>query len=346
VENEAAEWLARRESGFDAACEARFRAWLEMNPRHAAVFSELEAAWAAVNRPRQQGRGAAWMDRIEGMEAAARRQRTLARQRWGAIALAAAAAVVVGFIFLRPTASTTTPVGVARTVDLRPNRQELPDGSKVELNASGEIQVEFSPRQRRVHLRRGEALFEVAKDASRPFVVVVGGVEVRAVGTAFAVRYDTDHVRVLVTEGHVAVERAADGKTLLPGAEVAAESTVSPPPPLAGPTLKRGQWLEIPAPAAPLPVRAIASVTPTELADALAWRYRRVEFSSTSLAEAVPLFNQQGGVRLVLANPETAALQISGVFWTDDTEAFARLLESSLGLSAVHNGSGEILLRK
>ena len=90
----------------------------------------------------------------------------------------------------------------------------------------------------------------------------------------------------------------------------------------------------------------MAALTDTEMADALSWRHRRVEFSSTSLTEAVVLFNQANRVQLVLADAATAGLEISGVFWTDDPEGFARLLESSLGVAAKRNSADRIVLKR
>ncbi|MGH7956064.1 MAG: iron-containing alcohol dehydrogenase, partial [Opitutaceae bacterium] len=77
-------------------------------------------------------------------------------------------------------------------------------GSVVELNVDADILVDFSPVRRAVRLVRGEAHFTVATDAARPFVVSAGGVEVRAVGTGFAVHFAPQEIAVLVTEGQVA----------------------------------------------------------------------------------------------------------------------------------------------
>jgi len=84
-------------------------------------------------------------------------------------------------------------------VDL-PERQTLPDGSVVELKDDSKIYVAFTPGFRRVALVSGEAHFKVAKNKERPFIVVIGNVEVRAVGTAFSVQRGDASVEVLVTE--------------------------------------------------------------------------------------------------------------------------------------------------
>ncbi len=87
-------------------------------------------------------------------------------------------------------------------------RAPLADGSAVTLNTDTTIRASFDGRMRRVDLLRGEALFDVAKDPARPFVVVAGDVRVRAVGTSFTVRTHADgEVGVIVREGVVEVWR-------------------------------------------------------------------------------------------------------------------------------------------
>src|SRR3546814_15029131 len=83
-------------------------------------------------------------------------------------------------------------------------RVPLRDGSAVTLNSNSEIDVDFDEGIRHVRLLRGEALFDVAKDSSRPFVVEADSTRVTAVGTSFTVhRVSGRDVRVLVREGVV-----------------------------------------------------------------------------------------------------------------------------------------------
>jgi transmembrane sensor len=82
----------------------------------------------------------------------------------------------------------------------------LADGSRVLLNTESALAVYFDDAVRRVELVQGEAFFEVAKDASPPFVVTASGSAVRAVGTAFNVRRATHQVHVELAEGIVDVQ--------------------------------------------------------------------------------------------------------------------------------------------
>ena len=173
--NEAADWLSRRDRGFSSDEQAGFDAWLSADPSQARAMAEVGAAWKFLLRPRESGRAALVEQEIDAL-----RRRRLRRRRFGAAvftSLAAAAAVV---FLLRANFDHHLPrtdvVTVARLP--HPELRTLSDGSVVELNATAEIAVDFSAARRDVRLVRGEAHFSVAKDASRPFVVSAGGVQV------------------------------------------------------------------------------------------------------------------------------------------------------------------------
>jgi len=84
---------------------------------------------------------------------------------------------------------------------------QLSDGSSFILNTNSIVQQHYSATQRTVRLVSGEAVFDVAHDASRPFVVLAADGVFRAVGTRFSIRIDSDHVTVTVAEGRVALQQ-------------------------------------------------------------------------------------------------------------------------------------------
>ncbi len=96
----------------------------------------------------------------------------------------------------------------------------LPDGSKVWLNAASSLKypVVFSGKERRVEIT-GEAYFEVAKDALRPFKVQLNQMEVEVLGTHFNINSYTDEetVRTTLLEGKVKVTTAGESNFLQPG---------------------------------------------------------------------------------------------------------------------------------
>jgi hypothetical protein len=107
-------------------------------------------------------------------------------------------------------ATLTTPVGKGQLV-------VLPDGTRVQLNAGTSVRFRLGFGQRELYIN-GEAYVEVAKDASRPFVVHVPRADVRVLGTAFNVNsYDEEQARVALVEGKVQVIGGTDSVLLQPG---------------------------------------------------------------------------------------------------------------------------------
>lgn len=330
IEKRAADWLSRRDAGMNDAERAEFDRWLASDPRHAAAVDEIDGVWAAFDR----------LSLTERPQTVRRRMSALRRReqgRWlaaGAVMLVAACMVL--FFSLRrppePTHVLTDTVATARVSE--PARQTLPDGSIVEFKEGAAISVAFDQDARRVILTSGEAHFAVTKNPRRPFIVESGAVKVRAVGTAFAVHVGGTEVDVLVTEGKVDVtSRPAVSD---PASDVTRDD--------AAPTLvSAGQQATVVLGAqSASPV--VTSLAEAEMVARLSWRVPALEFSETSVAEAVALFNRYGKPRLRAVDNAVAALRVTGVFRSDNPEGFARALEASLGLRVEYRRN-EILLR-
>jgi transmembrane sensor len=325
--DEAADWLARRDAGLSPVEEAEFKAWQASDPRHAEAISELTAAWTKITRPGATGRSASV---LRGLRVRAQQR----RRRHFAMGLAAACvALVAGNFVWTPVLPVPQPAAMEpSTVVVRPDRRTLQDGTVVDANAGTDLVVAFTAQRRSVTLVAGEAHFAVAKDPARPFVVTVGGVEVRAIGTEFAVRFRGEEVAVVVTEGEVAVARGVAGGETAAAAQVTAPVHVS-----------AGGKVVVPAAEAALPRQE--TISPGEIEASLAWRGKRVELTGTRLAEVVALFNRQNDVQLTLGDPALANLRVSGIYWLDDPEGFARLMTASFEVRTEAAGDGGIALR-
>lgn len=266
-----------------------------------------------------------------------RRRARRIRASFGAVALLVAG--VFAWNALAARRETASPAAAGRLVVSQPSRQELTDGSIVELRAGAEISVEYSDRVRRVTLRRGEAHFAVAKDPTKPFVVLARGVAVSALGTAFSVDAATEKIEVLVTEGRVAVERPAP----------AAATTLAPASPeLPGPmaVLDAGKRLVVAADTSSAEPPSVQSVTAAELDARLAWRVPRLEFAGTPLHEIVPAINRHSRVRVTVADPDLNAIRLSGSLRADDSETLIGLLEEGHGVRVERRGPTELALHK
>jgi transmembrane sensor len=334
----AAEWVARRDAGLAPHEQADFERWCAASVLHAEALTRLELTWVALGRPRRTG-GQGELRRELGAVTRRRRQRR-------AVGVAAALGVLaLGAAWWRsvPPAADILPVPLGRTIVHEPARETLPDGSVVGRAVGAEFRVDFSDATRRVTLQRGEVHFSVVKDPARPFVVVAGGVEVRAVGTAFSVQLGRAQVEVLVTEGQVAVERSTDlsgPRDQGPGATGQHES-------LAPVYLDAGKSLVIEVALQPVAATppAVQTVAPAQIAERLAWLNPRVEFSGAPLSEVVTVLNRYNATRFTLGDPVLAGVPLSGLFRADDPETFTRLLETGFGITSERRGD-EVVLRK
>lgn len=328
-------WWVRQQEGLTAAEQAELTAWLGADPLHTSAFAEAEAAWNLLHFPRRAGQSA---EALAGLQA-----RSRMRRRRGARVVCLggiAAALALWAVVSLQTPSLALDPQPRSTIAVRPDRQALADGSTVELNAYAKIDVQYTPERRMVHLRGGEAFFTVAKDATqRPFVVVAAGVEVRADSTVFSVRVDPTAVKVLVTEGRVVVtdlstQRSAPGLALrtADAADVVLDASCR----VSVPFSDGDNTADSPA---------VDTLTAEEVAAALAWREKRLEFTGTPLSDAVAMFNRQTASQLELADAVTGEVQLTGIFWSDDVEAFVRLLESGLDIESRSEGD-RIRLRR
>jgi transmembrane sensor len=330
IEDAACDWLVRRDAGLSPLEQQELDAWLAADPRHYAAFAALETTFDSLHAAGAQPASAPSCTSSARLPVAESRRRfSPAYLAWAAVLLVG---VFLGFRFIVP--STAPEAGIA-TIRPRPEQRVLPDGSIVQLNANSDIAVEFTPARRDIRLLKGEAHFAVTKDPTRPFIVTTGSVEVRAVGTAFSVRLDPERVNVLVTEGRVAVAQT------VPIVPSASSAPVVPEPVF----VAAGGRVEIPIDASPTRP-AVQSVTPLQMTTALAWREARYEFTNTALSEAVRLFNEKSAVKLEIGDSSIGDTRISGVYWADNAEGFALLLESSVDISSTRVASDRIVLSR
>lgn len=326
----AARWVLRHDRGLTAAEQDEFSHWLAADRAHGAAFAEHRAGWDELDRLVGLQTSVAAMPDPD-LLAPSRREFAATARRYSPWLLAAA--VVLGFFALRPRPAPPLPVPAA--LFARIEQRTLEDGSSISLNRGAIIAVEYSAAVRRVRLVRGEAHFTVAKNPARPFVVSAGGVDVRAVGTAFNVQLGATAVEVLVTEGSVGVER----------------SDRSAPHPAGAPApslhLRAGEQTAVPlvaTPAAPTP--PVAALTPPEIEARLAWQPRMLDFTAAPLAEIVTVFNQHNPVQIVVSDPALGAVRLSASFKSDNLEGFVRLMESDFGMRAERRDARSIVLHR
>lgn len=287
--------------------------------------------------PRQAGQ-------IDGVMAAIEVRERRQRQRRRRASLAGAAALLVaGTGWFAWSAIGRGPLDsqAADTIVVaQPERRTLPDGTRVELKPGAQIAVDFRGALRRVALRSGEAHFQVTKNPERAFVVDAGGMEFRAVGTAFAVQLSGTKVEMLVTEGRVAVEAA---QPITSAASPAAESPT--PKSLAMVDAGSSVALDL-GRVADVAAVEVTQVSSAESGERLAWRVPRIELSDTPLAAAVAALNRHSAVTLEVGDAALNKVSISGVLRADNVEPLLRMLEENYQIRADRVGPDKIVLRK
>lgn len=202
-----------------------------------------------------------------------------------------------------------TPVGEQRTVALE-------DGSRIELNTDSRVRVRYSAGTRALTLERGQALFEVAHDTARPFIVKAGAASVRAVGTKFEVYRRAADVRVTLVEGKVLVTGAPDAQAATP--------------------LVAGQGVEVRR-------KTVTAPAKVDTAAVTGWTQGRLTFHDARLVDAVTEINRYSRNKVVLAASAPANERINGAFDTGDPKAFANGVAALLDLKARPKG-GDIEL--
>jgi transmembrane sensor len=315
IDAEAADWAARVDRGsLTAGQEQAFQAWLSEDVRCMGAFGRMRALALSTERAKALGPGFDPGD-FAPVLSTGHSRRVLLRAG-GAIAATALVGTIAAWKLLRPGSRFGTGKGEMKVVALK-------DGSVVTLNTASEIVVNYSEKLRSVELIHGEALFDVAKNKARPFVVAAGDTSVRVVGTSFSVRrFDAAPIQVLVREGIVEVFRPAAGVKPI---RIFANTMALAPPDDADIAAR-------PVPAA-------------QLHRAMAWQDGQIAFEGETLAQAVTEFSRYSDTRIVIDDPALAREEIAGLFKATDPVGFAQTIAISLNVHA-RIGEGEVRLTR
>lgn len=323
---EASVWIARlhgpdRSSLMEREC----RAWQARSAAHRLAFERCTDVWEAVPgvrladayasaNPRQATSGTAGE---LGLSA-----RT-ARRRW---ALASMVVVLIAgagvFVQLRDDGRVyATKVGEQQLV-------VLDDGTRMSLNTDTQVRVAMDAARRSVTVQAGEALFEVAKDVRRPFVVRVADSEVVALGTVFSVRLGGDGAQgsnaltVTLIEGQVTVRPAS----------VNGARGIAPVGPV---LLQPGERVRLLKSNGP----ATQQVDRPHIEQMVAWKRSEAVFDDVSLLDAVAEMNRYHRTPIVLIGDDSLSqLRVSGLYRTGDSAGFARAVAALHGLQMQERG--------
>ena len=303
----AAEWAVRRAEGLEPHERAEFDEWLGDDPANWRAYKETSRVWG---------------DLAEMDLRAAERKIEAGRRRRAPVWAAIAATLVAGLIGVQAIRAAPDKVYESERGEVRTVR--LQDGSHVTLGAGSAIAVNFERNGRHVVLRRGEALFDVTHDPSRPFDVRAADTQVRVVGTRFVVKSAPEAVRVDVIQGIVRVAKT-ENPLLAPFiAAPAAEKIV------------RGQRLESPRGE---DLKPLPDVDPAEAAP---WTHGRLVYENASLAEVVADLNRYSTGGVELTSKELGELRVTAALSQDQVSQFVTSLPATLPVQVHRQADGRI----
>jgi len=300
---EASAWVAILHGpNRNRSTERGFAQWLKRSECHAKAFEEATEIW-------EEARGLPRPRRLRTYRRPPPSSFFTRHLAFGAVLLVLMGA---GVAFLMRDTGVATGIGEQRVLALE-------DGSRVILNTQSRVIVQYNEAARRIELKEGEALFEVAKRSDWPFYVTAGDRTIRAVGTSFAVRRDKDRVAVTLVEGKVTVTPTA------------AETEAVPPV-----ALTPGERVVF-APEKP------AETDRPAIEKLLAWQRREVALTDAALSDAIAEMNRYSRERLVAQLPDAGTIRVTGLFRAGDSASFARAVAEAYQLDVVEQG-GEIRL--
>lgn len=276
-----------------------FEDWLAQSPQHLRAYESVEAVWSDLDqvtpaptvvafKPRAVQRPLAWM---------------------GAIAASLVAAVVIAVSL----GSGQPPTETFRTAQGERRIVALSDGSHITLNGGSSLTATLGRRERRVVMADAEAVFDIAKDPKRPFLIQAGDREVRVVGTEFNVLHHAGEVRVTVRRGVVEVRPAGH-----PAA-----------PPVA--RLVKGQGLTHRVD------QAGDSVTTADPDAAFAWTEGRLVFHGETLAEVAKTLNRYVATPIEVA-PDARAVPVTAILNLGPEDEMLRTLTAFLPVQSQRSG--------
>jgi transmembrane sensor len=287
------------------AVDRGFKRWMEEAPVHARAFEHATDTWVQA---KASVRRSAYFD--VNLPPLAKPQALRFRSVWPLAA--SLAGLIAGAALYLQHPAVSTGVGERRQL-------VLDDGTQVSMNTATRLVKHYSASERRIELEAGEVLFDVVADSSRPFVVVAGDREVRALGTSFLVRRDDERLAVTLVDGKVAIASvdATGGGAGLPA------------------ILEPGERVTFNEHHRPKHDRP-------QLEKLTAWQQGLVNIDNLTLIHAVSEMNRYSTTQLVVEGP-AADIRVSGVFRITDSQNMARAVAMTHGLKLREEGRRIVL---
>lgn len=328
---EAALWVVRIKDGLSPDQEKELEAWLRKHRDHGPALVEIATAWDEL-------------DLVEQLSPPLHAKDSALKRRPAAHSMLAYAAIVAlcvlagWFGFQNPIridayeheARLENPRLVFDTAIGEQSKVAFPDGSNASLNTNSRISVEFSGAERRVVLHRGEAHFAVKRDYKRPFVVLAGGITIRALGTAFNVSLaDINEPEVVVTEGKVAVYSGREENEVLPLTGKVREEI----------ELSAGEMVRFREAG-----QSVSTVDRKSLGNRMAWTSGMMVFVDEPLEKVIEELGRYTETKLVIGDPGLTKISVAGYFRVGDVDALLFALAENFGIGWQKQDDNSVIL--
>ncbi len=313
VIKQAVEWHQRLKQGdLDRDSQRDFRLWLSTSPAHIKELARICLIDALLRRPLNKVVSGGFPENVISFDAYAFVTRPRPQQprmptatsQFNTKKIAVAASVLLAVIATIAASLVRTDKVIVTHLG-QWDKQLLEDGTVVYAGPRTQLRFHFNGETRAVTLVEGEALFEVAREPDRPFIVTTDRGTVQAVGTEFATADRGDTVVVTVAEGKVVVTSTANRDGFQSMTPVTADQQV---------------LLSSTGVSTPVAVHAERE---------LKWIRNWYEYDGERVGDIVAQLNRRNAVQVVLDDPEVARLRINQTltFRPSQPEDFVRKIE-------------------
>lgn len=327
---------------------AALKEWSSRSPAHREALKEAEGFWCEAellsllavptHQVRRAGLGR-FIRRLIGAPSSVEGAGAVMFTRWRAFAsvlfLGLGITLVSSLMPVKDSVGNgvySTAVGEQKLIILR-------DASQVQLDTHSQVRVAYEDSVRKIHLLRGKAHFDVAKNQERPFEVYAGEGLVRAVGTAFSVYLADSDIEVLVDEGRVDLARLA----LKPEQHVLADQVIPAARVQPGKvfmSLERGQGVQFNR-----VEQEFMQLSDKDLNNKLAWRKGVLVFVRDPLVDVISEVGRYTNVKIEIVDPALRDLVMGGRFRVGELDALLDVLDIGFGVQVSYLSEQHIQLR-
>lgn len=326
IREEACLWVSRIDRGLTHDEKAQLRLWASTSTTHANELKLAAEFWDETSVLQE-------LSSLFPLQSAD----TETKNTWPlAMAVACSTVFIALILTFRPAPTQdveTTAVNQSKaptyyTTNIGENRSfTLPDGSVAHLNTDSKVSIDFTAKARRLNLLKGEAHFDVAHDASRPFSVEADTLNITAIGTAFNIALGGEDVELLVTDGKVLI---TEQDVVLSSSDIEL---------LKKPATGNERLIMSSGEKASLSINSVKhiefekeDISLAEVQKELAWQQGMLVFQGEHLADVLEEIKRYNDISFELSDQSLSNLQVAGYFKAGDIEGLISTLESNFNI--------------